>query len=336
MGTNGSSDAGNTGATTAIFVGIDVAKDELDLARSDAPGVVTTATNDPAGIARLVDALLRGPRPACIVVESTGGLERPLVQALLDAGLPVALVHPRRVRHFAKALGIESKTDRIDAGVLTRFAEVAAPRLLERRGRGEIELRDLVACRRQLTAGRAQQLNRRASACNKVARACTDAVIAAFDRQIDKLDRRVRELIDADDDFKDLDRRLRSIPGIGHVAGAALLAELPELGRVDRRQAGALVGVAPFPDDSGRKTGVRRIRGGRTHLRCVLYMCTLAAMRFNPVIRQFARRLTARGKKGKVVVVACMRKLLSLINAMVRDGLEWNQLDVVKKLAPNP
>jgi transposase len=336
MGTDGSSDAGSS--TAALFVGIDVAKDKLDLARSDAPGVATTTyANDPAGIAALVDALPRGPRPACIVVESTGGLERPLLQALLDAGLPAALVHPKRVRHFAKALGIESKTDRIDAGVLVRFARLAEPRLLERRRKAELELRDLVACRRQLVASRAQQYNRRASsASNKVALGCIDAVIAAFDRQIGTLDERVRKLIDADDDFKDLDRRLRSVPGIGGAAGAALLAELPELGRVDRRRVGALAGVAPFPEDSGRKTGVRSIRGGRTHLRCVLYMCALAAMRFNPVIRQFAHRLKAQGKKGKVVVVACMRKLLALINAMVRDGLEWDQLDVVKKLAPNP
>jgi transposase len=318
----------------AVYVGIDVAKDKLDLARSDAAAVATFA-NDPAGIAAVV-TLLVAAKPALVVVEATGGLERPLVRALLEAGLPAALVHPGRVRHFARALGILGKTDRIDARVLLRFGKLAAPRLAEKRSAAEAELRDLVACRRQLALTRGQQANRRPAAFSKAARRSIDAVIAALDKQVDSLDEQIRRLIDADDDFRHLDGLLRSVPGVGPTLSATLAADLRELGRADRRQIGALVGVAPFNCDSGNSRGRRSIRGGRTAVRCVLYMATLSAIRFNPLIKAFADRLRAAGKLKKVVIVASMRKLLSLINAMVRDRITWDQLDAVKKLATTP
>jgi transposase len=328
-----------------VYAGIDVSKAKLDLARSGSDAVETFA-NDAAGIARIVEVLAAlGPALSAVVVESTGGLERPLVEALLDAGLPVALVQPGRVRYFAKGLGILAKTDRIDARVLRRFGELAAPRLLERRSKHEAELRDLVACRRQLVQTRAQQYNRRSSTFSRAALRSIDAVVAALDRQVGSLDKQIRRLLDADDrsgkrrlprdDFKHLDGLLRGVPGVGPALSAAVAAELRELGRVDRQRACALAGVAPFNDDSGTVKGKRSIRGGRTALRCVLYMAALSAMRCNPVIRAFAARLKAAGKAGKVVVTACMRKLLTLINAMARDGLTWDQLDVVKKLATN-
>jgi transposase len=313
------------------YVGIDVAKDKLDLARSDSD-VPATFPNDPAGIGRLVQ-LMGAARPAVIVVEATGGLERPLVEALLEAGLPVALVHPGRVRHFAKGLGVLSKTDRIDAVVLMRFGQLAAPRLAEKRSKSRAELEALVVCRRQLCSARAQQSNRRAATSSKAALKSIDAVLRTLDKQIDALDGQIRDLIDADDDFKHLDGLLQSVPGVGPTLSATLAAELRELGDADRREVGALVGVAPFNHDSGRLKGRRAVRGGRTALRCVLYMGTLAAMRINPLIKSFAARLKAAGKLNKVVIVACMRKLLSLINAMVRDGLRWDQLDVVQKLS---
>lgn len=317
-----------------VYVGIDVARDKLDLARDD-DGPVPTFANDPAGIGSVV-ALLAPIRPAVIVVEATGGLERPLVDALLDAGLPVALVHPGRVRYFAKGLGILAKTDRIDARVLRRFGQLAAPRLARKRSAHEAELLALVVCRRQLTLARAEQANRRRATASKAARRSIDAVVAALDKQVESLDRQIRELIDADDDFKRLDQLLRSAPGVGPVLGTTLAAELRELGQTDRRRIGALVGIAPFNCDSGRSKGRRAIRGGRTAVRCVLYMATVAAVRCNPVIRTFAERLKAMGKLNKVIIVACMRKLLSLLNVMVRDDLTWDQLDVVKKLAPTP
>jgi len=325
---------GGPARPAALHVGIDVSKDKLDLARSDS-GAAESFPNDAGGVAGVVRLLAGlGPALASAVVESTGGLERPLLEALLDAGLPAALVHPGRVRHFAKALGVQAKSDPIDARVLMRFGQLASPRLAERRTRGQAELADLVACRRQLTATRTQQLNRRSSTSSKVARRSLDAVIATLDRQVESLDRQIRRLIDADDDFKHLDGLLRSVPGVGPVLSATLAAQLRELGDAGRREAAALAGVAPYDDRSGRRDGPRHIRGGRTALRCVLYMAALSAIRFNPVIKAFATRLRAAGKLKKVVVVACMRKLLTLVNAMVRDGLTWHQLDVVRKLQP--
>lgn len=323
----------------AVYVGIDVAKDRLDLARSDAPADRAPAAfaNDPAGVAAVV-ALLAAARPAVavVVVEATGGLERPLVDALLDAGLPAALVHPGRVRHFAKALGVLAKTDRLDARVLVRFGQLAAPRLAERRSRNQADLQALVACRRQLAVTRAQQANRLAATTHKPARKAIDKVVDALDRQVASLDRQIRALVDADDDFKHLDGLLQSVPGVGPTLSATLAAELGELGDTDRAQVAALVGVAPVNRDSGRTSGTRAIAGGRTAVRCVLYMATVAACRCNPVIKAFSDRLRAAGKANKVRLVACMRKLLTLLNAMVRENLTWGQLDVVKKLAPNP
>jgi transposase len=292
-------------------------------------------TNDAAGIAA-VAAELAAPAAAglaVVVVESTGGLERPLVDALLDAGLPVALVHPGRVRHFARGLGVLSKTDRIDARTLARFGRLAAPRLAARRSAGEAELQALVACRRQLTVTRAQQANRLGATASKPARKAIEAVVKTLDKQVERLDRQIRDLVDADDDFRHLDGLLQGVPGVGPTLSATLAAELRELGRADRGEVAALAGVAPYNRDTGKTTGRRSIAGGRTAVRCVLYMAAVAATRCNPVIRAFSDRLRAAGKPNKVRIVACMRKLLTLLNAMVRENLTWDQLDVVKKLA---
>lgn len=313
----------------ALVVGIDMAKDKFDYARSDT-GAVRTAANDPAGIQAAVAELTAG-KPAMIVIESTGGLERPLLDALLEAGLPVALVHPGRVRHFAKALGLLAKTDHIDARVLVRFGQLASPRLAERRSKNLVDLQATVVCRRQLAVTRAQQQNRLETTTCKIASRALKKVIAVLDKQIRNLDKQIRELIDADDDFKHLDGLLQTVPGVGPVLSATLAAELRELGDTDRREVAALIGLAPFNHDSGRHTGKRSIRGGRTAVRCVLYMAAMAAIRFNPLIRAFSDRLKAAGKVTKVRIVACMRKLLTLLNAMARDGLTWNELDVVKK-----
>ena len=311
-----------------LFVGIDVAGDKLDLARSDVTSILTVP-NDPDGLSRIVGELLKAT-PALIVVEATGGIERPLLGQLLDAGLPVSLVNPAHVRHFAKGLGILAKTDAIDARVLCEFARLASPRLTQKRSQNQAELDALVTCRRQLTLVHTEQTNRHARTSSKSARKAIDAVLKALDQQIDSLERQVRRLIESDDDFDSIDKLLRSVPGVGPVLSATLLAELIELGCVGRRQLGALVGVAPFNHDSGRMKGKRAIRGGRASVRSVLYMATIAAIRFNTVIKAFAQRLKKSGKANKVVIVACMRKLLGLLNAMVRDNLPWQQLNVVK------
>ena len=320
---------GNAASPSPFFVGIDVAKDKLDLARTDRAGAVVFA-NDPAGHRKLIDAL--SPPPVLIVVEATGGLERALVDALLQADLPVALVQPGLVRHFAKGLGIKAKTDAIDARVLAIYAEKASPRLVQHRSAKQGELQALVTCRRQLIAVQVEQTNRRRTVSSAIARGAIDRVLKVLAKQIGELDRQIQKLIDSDDDLSGIDKLLKTVPGIGAAVSSTLLAELRELGQLDRRTTASLLGVAPYNHDSGRMRGSRSIRGGRTVARCALYMACLSAVRFNPVIRTFAQRLKAAGKKNKVVLVACMRKLAILLNAMLREGLEWNQLKVNQSL----
>jgi len=312
----------------SLLIGIDVAKDKLDVARSDA-SQVATFTNDPAGIRQLLKALA-DDKPALIVIEATGGYEHDAVAALLNAGLPVAIANPRHVRHLAKGLGITAKTDAIDAHVLVAYARHASPRLAEKRSKNSVELEALVTCRRQLQMIQTEQTNRRAMTRSAKARKAIDAVLKTLAGQIKNLDEQIQQLIESDDDMADRDRIIRSVPGLGPVTSATVIAELGEIGNMDRRQAAALIGVAPYNRDSGKFTGQRAIRGGRAPVRSVLYMATLVAMRFNPVIKTFAQRLLDAGKKNKVVIVAAMRKLAAILNAMLRDGLEWSQLNLVK------
>jgi transposase len=320
--------------SSSLFVGIDVAKDKLDLARSDT-GECFCFTNDPAGIAGIVDSFAT-IRPACIVVESTGGLERPLLDALLDAHLPVALVNPGRVRHFAIGAGFLAKTDALDAAMLVQFAQRAKVRLTQKCSENQSELDALITCRRQLVGSRTVQENCRSSTRSPSALQALLAVIKTLEKQIELLDKKIRKLIDSDDDFKHMDKLLQSVPGVGPVLSSTLLAELSELGTTDRQQIGALVGVVPFNCDSGKHRGQRAIRGGRSQVRNVLYMNSVCAIRHNPLLKQFAQRLQIAGKSSKVIIVACMRKLLTLLNAMVRDNLMWHELQVVKNLQTKP
>lgn len=321
----------NEASPEPVFVGIDVSKNKLDFARSDT-GQVVTLDNSKRGIAELVK-VLQAAAPSLIVIEATGGYEQPALQALLDADLPVALAQPAHVRHMAKALGILAKTDAIDARVLVTFARNASPRLAEKRSKNSVELEALVTCRRQLVQVRTEQLNRLGSTRAKPARRAVQAVLDAINEQLGELDEQIRAIIETDDDMNRWDRLIRSVPGIGAVVSATLLAELAELGTIGRAPISALVGVAPFNRDSGRWRGKRAIRGGRASVRSALYMAAVTAIRCNPVIRTFAQRLKAVGKPNKVVIVAAMRKLITLLNAMIRDGLEWNQLKVVQKIA---
>lgn len=316
-------------SSSLLHVGIDVAKEKLDMATSDSEDV-EQFENDSVGIAKIVKQL-SAAKPVMIVIESTGGLERPLLYALLDVELPVALVHPGRVRHFAKALGILAKTDKIDGHVLVAFGQKTSPRLTEKLSKNRIALGQLIDCRRQVVAMQTQQTNQRGTTDNKDALKVIDGILRNFKRQIDSLDKKVRKLIETDKDFNDLDKLLRSAPGVGPGLSAALIADVPELGKTDRQEVGAIVGVAPFARDSGKAKGKRSISGGRASVRSVLYMATQAAIRFNPIIKAFAQRLRAAGKPPKVAIVACMRKLLTMLNAMARDRIPWNELQVVKK-----
>lgn len=311
-------------SNTPPCIGIDVSKDHLDFARSDQKAA-WRRTNTPAGIAALVTDLT-AIGPACIVIESTGGLERPLIEALLEADLPVALVNPGNVRDLARGLGILAKTDALDAHLLARFGKLAAPRLLEKRLETQAELSALVTCRRQLVKSRTEQANRRLTTSSRPAQRAIDAVLATLDKQIAKLERQIHDHIDSNDQWKKLSETLKSAPGVGEILASTLIALLPELGKLEHRKIAALVGVAPVNRDSGKFKGERSIKGGRASVRNVLYMAAVAAIRCNDRIKSFAGRLKAAGKSNKKVIVACMHKLLTLLNAMARDNLTWQQL----------
>jgi transposase len=311
-------------------LGIDVSGKQLDLAWSDGQTSESVAYDD-AGLATVLK-LLRDKPAALVVLESTGGIEQRLIDFLLEADIPVARVEPGRVRHFALAEGKLAKTDPIDAGTIARFGQRVATRVLQKRSEKRVELDALVTCRRQLISVRTDQTNRRRNVTSKKALAAIDAVLASIKQQVAELDKAIRQIIDSDDDLDDLDRILQSAPGVGPGLSATLLGAVDELGTVEKNRIAALIGVAPFNHDSGSRKGIRRIRGGRQDVRDTLYMATVAAKRCNPVIISFAKRLEAAGKPFKVVITACMRKLLALLNAMVRDRVAWDQLAVVKSL----
>lgn len=313
-----------------IFVGIDVAKDKLDIAVSNTDEVVTLA-NTKAGVAALVKMLV-DIKPTITVIEATGGYERLALDALLDAELPVALAQPAQVRYMAKALGVLAKTDAIDARVLVEFAQRAEPRLAVKRTKNRVELEALVTCRRQMIKVRTEQSNRLKVTHSDHACAAIKAVIAVIQEQVADLDRQITALIASDDDMSSQNKIIQSVPGAGAVLSATMLAELGELGSISGAQISALVGVAPYNCDSGMMRGKRAIRGGRTSVRNVLYMAAVSAIQNNPIIKRLAERLKAAGKPPKVIIVAAMRKLLTLINAMLRDQIQWSQLKIVQQL----
>lgn len=300
-------------------VGIDVGGSWLDAAVDG--GEAWRAANDEAGIAAIVGRL-RGLRPRLVVAEATGGLETALTTALAVAGLPVAVVNPRQVRDFAGALGRRAKTDAIDAKVLARFGAAVRPEprpLADAVTRG---LEALLARRRQLLemlVAEQQRLRRAAPA----VRPGVEAHVAWLQARIGEADGELRARIEASPVWRAKEDLLRSVPGVGPVTAAALLAGLPELGALDRKQAAALAGLAPFNRDSGVLRGQRRIAGGRAAVRAALYMAVVSAVRCNPPIAAFYRRLRAAGKPPKVALVACAHKLLTILNAMVRDGQPW-------------
>jgi transposase len=305
-----------------VVVGVDVAKRKLDVAALGARLPKGVYANDPEGQEALAGDLA-AVGPALVLMEASGGYEAALACTLAAAGHPVAVVNPRQARDFAKAMGALAKSDRLDAAMLAELAAVLAARedlarFLRAPAEAErLDLEALVARRRQLVTMLLAERQRLALARSAV-RPSIEALIAALRAQIDELEGEMREHVAAH--HAELDRLLQSAKGIGPVASAAIIAELRELGRLDRRQIAALVGVAPYARESGVWRGRRRIAGGRGQLRRTLYMATLTAARWNPVIRAFYERLLAAGKLKKVALVACMRKLLTILNAMVRDA----------------
>ena len=307
----------------AIWVGIDVSKRRLDVAVRPV-GEVFHLENDSAGIKRLLKALQQYA-PRLIVVEATGGYEQAAVSHLLKAGLPVALINPRQARDFARAVGKIAKTDPIDARILAHFAEAVQPpvRLLAKPDLEE--LGDLVKRHQQLVEMIVAEQNRRLSV-RGVARNDVDATLAFLKKRLQQIDQRITVLIAQHPQWKVQAELLDSVPGVGPVLISSLLAELPELGSLNRKQVAALVGVAPFNNDSGQSKGRRRIWGGRSHLRSLLYMSVVSGLRYNQRIQTFYQHLLSAGKPPKVALIACMRKLVIILNSMLRTGQRWRSM----------
>jgi transposase len=303
------------------YVGIDVSKNQLDIAVRPA-GDTWSMPNDVSGITEVVQGLAQ-LHPALVVLEATGGLQMPLAAALATAGLPLAMVNPRQVRDFAKAIGRLAKTDRLDAQVLAHFAEAVRPTPYPLPDAQTQELTALLTRRHQVVEMLTAEKNRLRSARELVHRRVQDH-ICWLEQELADLDDDLERTLRKSPLWREKDNLLRSVPGIGRVVSITLLADLPELGTLSRHQIAALVGVAPLNRDSGRFRGKRMVWGGRARVRAALYMAALTASRYNPIIKAFYHRLCEVGKARKVALTACMRKLLIILNSMVKHRQTWN------------
>jgi transposase len=309
-----------TGRLVEIFVGIDVSKAWLDIAVHEQEETFRVS-NDDTGIANLVKRL-KEMHPKLIVLEPTGGFEMQVVAELTHAGLPVVVVNAKRVRDFARATGRLAKTDKLDAKVLAHFAAAIRPAVRELRSAEEEQLTALLTRRRQVLDMLTVEKNRLVTVRAKM-RTDIEAHIQWLSNNLQELNKEIAGFVESSPIWKEKDAILQSAPGVGPVTSATMLGMLPELGKLNRQEIAALVGVAPVNKDSGRKQGKRRVYGGRADVRSVLYMAALAAKKFNPVIRKFYERLIQKGKEKKVALTACMRKLLVTLNAMMRTNQPW-------------
>jgi transposase len=305
---------------TEQVIGIDVGKAKLDVGLTTEKKVRDWA-NDEAGRAELSDWVV-GQGASLVVVEASGGYEAALVSELVARGQEVALVNPTRVRAFARAEGILAKTDKIDAGVIARFGATMKPQARARRDEAQVALNEQITRRRQLVLMLTAEKNRLHTA-SPVMQAHITHHIAWLQAEIEALETQISQAIKANPVWAETAKRVDSVPGIGFITASTLVADLPELGQLNRQKIAALVGLAPFNRDSGKQRGKRRIFGGRASVRSVLYMATLSAIKHNPVIKAFYQRLLDKGKLKKVALTACMRKLLVIINTMVKTGQAW-------------
>lgn len=305
--------------SSAIFVGMDVSQDTVDIVVQ--PGTVFQVRNDEPGIAEAVKRL-QAVQPTLMVLEATGGLEVPLAGALAAAALPVVVINPRQVRDFARATGQLAKTDRLDAQVLARFAEAIRPSIRPVPDEQTQALAALVARRRQLIEMLTAEKNRLRLATRPLQKR-VQAHITWLEKELGGITTDLTITMRESPVWREKEEVLRSVPGVGSVLTTTLCANLPELGTLTRKEVAALAGVAPFPRDSGTLKGRRAIWGGRAHVRAALYMAALGATRRNPVIRTFYQRLCQAGKAKKLALTACMRKLLTILNAMVKSGTPW-------------
>jgi len=312
--------------TLEEYVGIDVAKDKLDMAVLGQKAT-SEVFNTKRGITAVVKKMCQ-LNPKLIVVEATGGYEEALVLALYEAGMPVALVSPQRVRQYAKARGLLAKTDKLDAQNLAEYGKHIQPRLFVAKSEEGRRLSAIIGRRRQLADMQKAEKNRLRTAYLEM-KSSIQTVIDCLEAEIERLDEEIRNFMNEHENFKEQEELLRSAKSIGPVTAATLLADLPELGKLDRKQIAALVGVAPINQDSGKKRGYRKTKGGRPEVRSVLYMSALSGIRYNPIIQAQYDQLVKRGKEKKVAITACMRKMLTILNAMMRDQQPFRKVSMV-------
>jgi Transposase and inactivated derivatives len=302
--------------TSEKYVGIDVSKDKLDVAIWGEKSCLEVA-NSKRGITKLVKQML-ALAPKLIVVEATGGYEEAVVLGLFEAGLPVALVSPQRVRQYARAKGLLAKTDRIDAQVLAEFGKKLQPRLFVGKSEERKALSAFVTRRKQLEDMLLAEKNRSRTSSSEIHNSLQN-MIQYITTEMKHMDEQIRSFMQEHAELQKQEKLLRTAKSIGPVTAATLLAELPELGQLDRKEIAALVGVAPMNHDSGKKRGYRKTKGGRPEVRSALYRSALSGIRYNPILKPQYNQLVKRGKEKKVAITACMRKMLTILNAMMRD-----------------
>ncbi len=300
------------------FAGIDISKATLDVVKRPSNEHWTVSNNE-EGFAEIIGHL-KGVK--LVVLEATGGLQVAVTAALLNAEIPVVAVNPRQIRDFAKSIGILAKTDHVDAKVIARFAETIRPQVRLLKDEEMLQLEAIVVRRRQLVSMLTEEKNRLHMAPKKIKKDIEEH-IDWLQKRLHEIDKEMDGFIKNSPAWREKEKILRSVPGVGPILTATLLCELPELGTLDRKKIAALVGVAPFNRDSGKFKGTRCVWGGRAAVRAVLYMSTLSALRFNPAIKDFYQRLRSSGKKPKQAITACMRKLLTILNCIVKTGETW-------------
>lgn len=312
----------------AVYVGVDVAKSALDVAVTDS-GETRQFVNDDEGISQAVH-YIASMKPAGIILEATGNLEMPLAAALQASRLPVAVINPRQVHDFARATGALAKTDTIDARILALFGARVKPEMRPLPNQKAREMRNLLTRRRQLIEMLTAEHNRVSQAGDSI-RSCIEIHIKWLETALSDINDDLDNQIRSSPSWLEKDNLLKSVPGVGKVVSSSLLIELPELGKLNRRKIAALVGIAPLNRDSGTMRGRRTVWGGRAKLRAVLYMAALVASRRNPIIAAFYQRLLNAGKAKKVALVACMRKLLTILNAMMRTMTVWQPEIILRR-----
>ncbi len=312
----------NKTSQTLNIIGVDVSKKKLDIALSDSDFV--TIDNHEEAFHALVKSMESSPEDVHFVMEATGGYESRFTDFLLHQNIAVSIVNPKRVRDYAKAMGKLAKNDRIDAHVIRDFARIANPVLLNPKSPQQQTLRNLIKRRRQLLNHQTTEKQYLETTSDKEALDSIREVLVQLERHIESMDAKIQALMDADQSYCEKKKMLMEVEGIGSQSVANLLANLPELGTLNNKQIGALVGVAPFCNDSGERKGKQMIWGGRKQIRTALYMPMLSAIQYNKPIKAFYDRLIKRGKIRKVAVIACMRKLLTILNAMLKNNTRWN------------